>query len=481
MNVAEASASFVARLYSQPSLPRSYTQEIINSVQSFLHHMDAVEACYRTTSANVNPDIKAMFVVLRNAFSDHETEHRSMQYFKNLNFLIEPEEVSVGTIIGPKYKSEGTRMAVSNRKICIISLERIFRNFLELPGVYDTILEYRSNSKQSNTVTNYLQGSLWRSTEKIYENVVLPLIVYFDDLEINNPLGTHRGVHKLGAVYCSIGCIPERYSSRLENIFLVQLHNSTDYADLGNKQMFSRLIDQITKLQTDGITISVENVTHKVSFALLYIAGDNLGLNAIFGFTTSFNSHYSCRFCHVEKAAQKIQTMEDPKLLRTIESYEKDVQNQSRGVKERCVLNSIPNFHNVDNISIDPMHDIFEGVCRYELGKLLHTFIVKDKLFSLETLNSRLRFFDYGIKTSANIPPVISIDTMKKGHLIYSASEMACFVQNLGLIIGDLVPKENKTWKIYILLRKIISIILASTVTLENITALKSLMTKHHR
>ena len=239
MNVAEASASFVARLDSQPSLPRSYTQEIINSVQSFLHHVDAVEACYRTTSANVNPDITAMFVVLRNAFSDHETEHRSMQYFKNLNFLIEPEEVSVGTIIGPKYKSEGTRMAVSNRKIYIISLECIFRNFLELPRVYDTILEYRSNSKQSNTVTNYFQGGLWRSTEKIYENVVLPLIVYFDDLEINNPLGTHRGVHKLGAVYCSIGCIPERYSSRLENIFLVQLHNSTDYADSGNKHLSS--------------------------------------------------------------------------------------------------------------------------------------------------------------------------------------------------------------------------------------------------
>ena len=90
-NVAKASASFVARLYSQPSLPRLYTQESINSVQSFLHHVDAVEACYRATSANVNPDITAMFVVLRNAFSDHKTEHRSMQYFKILNFLIEPE------------------------------------------------------------------------------------------------------------------------------------------------------------------------------------------------------------------------------------------------------------------------------------------------------------------------------------------------------------------------------------------------------
>ena len=111
----------------------------------------------------------------------------------------------------------------------------------------------------------------------------------------------------------------------------------------------------------------------------------------------------------------------------------------------------------------------------------MHTSIVKDKLFSLETLNSRIRLFDYGIKTSANISPVISVDTIKKGHLIYSASEMACFVQNLGLIIGDLVPKENKTWKIYILLREIFSIILAPTVTLENITALKSLLTKHYR
>jgi len=29
----------------------------------------------------------------------------------------------------------------------------------------------------------------------------LPLILHYDELEINNPLGTHRGLHKLGVVY----------------------------------------------------------------------------------------------------------------------------------------------------------------------------------------------------------------------------------------------------------------------------------------
>jgi len=45
------------------------------------------------------------------------------------------------------------------------------------------------------------------------------LILYYDELEINNPLGTHRGLHKLGVVHCTIDGIDEQFASMLENIF----------------------------------------------------------------------------------------------------------------------------------------------------------------------------------------------------------------------------------------------------------------------
>ncbi|EFN60192.1 hypothetical protein EAG_00208, partial [Camponotus floridanus] len=57
------------------------------------------------------------------------------------------------------------------------------------------------------------------------------------------------------------------------------------------------LINEINKLQINGITINIGNSEKKINFALMNILGDNLGLHAIFGLNTSFNSNYSCRIC----------------------------------------------------------------------------------------------------------------------------------------------------------------------------------------
>lgn len=104
---------------------------------------------------------------------------------------------------------------------------------------------------------------------------------------------------------------------------------------------------------------------------------------------------------------------------------------------------------------------------------MLNRFINKDNLFPLETLNNRIYSFYYGNNHSTNISPLINLDTLKKRYIIYSA-EMACLWQYLGLKIGNLIPKRNKTWKLYIVLRKTMSIIMVQEVTDENINLLKS-------
>lgn len=92
-----------------------------------------------------------------------------------------------------------------------------------------------------------------------------------------------------------------------------------------------------------------------------------------------------------------------------------------------------------------------------------------------------MRFFDYGSNHSINVPSFINVDAINKKHIIYSASEMACFLQSLGIIIGDLIPKKNKTWQLYIILRKMLSIIMTQEVTDEKISLLEKLISKHHK
>ncbi|KYQ53376.1 hypothetical protein ALC60_07489 [Trachymyrmex zeteki] len=62
-------------------------------------------------------------------------------------------------------------------------------------------------------------------------------------------------VYKISGMYISLPCLPLEFRSKLDSIFLLQ-------------------------------------IVHSIAL----IIGDNLGLNSILGFTTSFNSNFFCRF-----------------------------------------------------------------------------------------------------------------------------------------------------------------------------------------
>jgi len=101
-------------------------------------------------------------------------------------------------------------------------------------------------------------------------------------------------------------------------------------------------------------------------------------------------------------------------LLRTIENYTTDVNDKNHGIVEKCAFHLTKNFHITMKLSVDVMHDLFEGVSRYDLGQLLNRLIYKDNLFSLETLNDRICCFDYGDDHSTNKSPLINIEALKK-------------------------------------------------------------------
>lgn len=95
---------------------------------------------------------------------------------------------------------------------------------------------------------------------RLRENkIIFPLFLYFDDLGINNPLGSHAGNQQLGAVYISLTYLPPELSSSLVHIFLVSLFKADDKKQYGNKKIFKDLISELNFLETVGIDIIVKN------------------------------------------------------------------------------------------------------------------------------------------------------------------------------------------------------------------------------
>jgi len=83
-------------------------------------------------------------------------------------------------------------------------------------------------------------------------------------------------------------------------------------------------------------------------------------------------------------------------------------------------------------------------IYHYDMDFIIQYFI-QNKYFSLSILNSRIKYFSYS-NFEKNKPPSITKNHLINGCIIFSASEMLCLVRHFNLIIGDLVPRNDKVF-----------------------------------
>lgn len=173
--------------------------------------------------------------------------------------------------------------------------------------------------------------------------------------------------------------------------------------------------------------------------------------------------------------------VEDESKLRNRTNYEEDVnkKTEKNGIEEECVFHQVIGFHVTDNVIVDFMHDLLEGVCTYAMRNLVHTFIFEKEYFTLQTLNVRMQSFNFGSIGTFNKPPVIKMKrVLNNATLRMSAAEMLNFVRFFGVIMGDKIPENDKHWEIYMTLRKILDILLSPQIIREDAKILKSLVEK---
>lgn len=252
------------------------------------------------------------------------------------------------------------------------------------------------------------------------------------------------------------------------------------------KRLFRPVINDLEYLATEGITSFLPNGQEvKIFFQLSSFIGDNLGLNTIGGFYQSFSfANYYCRICFVHRDICKYLVRELVGFLRTPENYKThcNLSNATEtGIKEKCILNEINNFEIVRDCSLDVSHDLFEGVVQYDLCFILKYFICTTKRFTLENFDKIIIEFNYGSADASNKPPPLSAAFHKKRTLRMSASETACLLKYLGLMIGGIEGVANdKVWQLYIILRKLTDIILSPSVVKETCTILSDLIAEHY-
>lgn len=95
--------------------------------------------------------------------------------------------------------------------------------------------------------------------------IVLSLLLYQDDFETNNPLGSQKGV-KIGSVYTVVSCLPVT------------------------------VVQEFQFLENEGILVNTSSGMMRVYFLLAGLIGGNLGIHTILGFLRNFSSNRNSNF-----------------------------------------------------------------------------------------------------------------------------------------------------------------------------------------
>ncbi|CAI6360173.1 unnamed protein product [Macrosiphum euphorbiae] len=478
---------FFSCLYANPIMPRNAVQIVVDGMETVFS--EGIAVCIKTyveqmiCEGQLPAECLNIFTnfikVVEGALLNFKTEHKRFQYFSEQGSYIPPKEKVIGQRLNNMMVRGLSVLKPSNCTEQVIPLRHVLQKFFSLENVLSETFDYMTTLKNnSGVITNFIQGSYWQTRIKHHEGrLVLPLFMFFDDYESGNVLGSHSGIHKLGAVYVSIPCLPPNRSTTLSNIFLALLFHSSDRVQFGNRVIFNSIIDEFNFLMKTGVYIDSLKFKGTIYFELGLILGDNLGLHAITGFVESFSSNFCCRICTMNKENIKTQCYEDKSLLRSTEQYFIDVERKdlsSTGIKEKCVWLDINDFNLFDQVGVDVMHDMFEGCCKYVMSFILVYYIKELKLFSLEVLNDRISCYDFG--PESNKPCTLSMEHINVGKVRQSASEMLILIRYFALLIGDFVPLGEPIWDLYLTMRKVIDIMLSTSLEESNCTLLETLI-----
>lgn len=420
----------------------------------------------------------SMMQQIENPFQNCSTDHQLYEWLRTNDYMQDFEEFTINIEIGQVHCRGEMRYDDVETTGVLLPISFQFRKIFEQnDALLKTLKEMDRISNNSELNSHFIQGSLWREKKKPFVEsgkIAIPFFLYIDDAEVNNPLGSH--CDPVSFIYYSFPVINNC------EIYVAALFKGKDYKEFGNEKCLISLVSEIQKIERYGIVIATSEGDKTIHFVLALVLGDNLVLNTVLGFVSSFSANFFCRFCKVIKTTTHTAHTANQNLLRDTNNYAADVSADdfsSTGIKENSILNSIDSFHVTSNFAVDVMHDIFEGVCHYDMCHIIMK-LIESQYFDLNKLNDRKKSFNYGEIEIGNISPAITKSNLDNFHLKMTAREMMSFVHLFPLMIGDYVPDDDEVWLFLLNLLEIIDILLFFEISRDLAERLRFLIKRHH-
>ncbi len=494
-----AAASFVSSLLCSSSVTQRTVQTVVEHTSALIADIlqDITKDVMNTLPTDVLNSNECAGLLNRlqqhaSPFESLNTQHKRTKFFREQYHMVEAQSIFLGNrydqCLDP---ATGTmRQIIKRDTFQYVPILPLIALLLSDGSIRQESMKVRTSV--DGVMRDFFDGSLFKSIPLFAEDEsALQLCLYFDECEVVNPLGSRRGIHKIGFIYMSLRNVHPMFNSRLSNIHVVAAFSSLDRSKYGFDKILAPIVRDIKQLER-GVDLKLHDgtIVHKRG-TLVQIVGDNLGLNQLCGFVESFSATHFCRMCTMHKADCADTYRDDSLELRSKDQYTQQLQDLLRGtltakdcgIKSSCSLYSLQYFHVIENVSVDIMHDLLEGVVPYELKLIFSSFIFEKKYFTLEFLNGCLASFDYGCSDRKNKPTAFTdaeLRDQQKTTLNQKACQILCLAVILPFVVGHKVPETDEMWRLYLLLRDIMDLVFADTCTVSDSIHLKYKIEDHH-
>lgn len=411
------------------------------------------DACIDDDKPPESVSIKKNHIVKKLKANQSLSKRRSC--IKSDHQYVAPKAVPIGL----KWKSQNeagndvVNYKLIQTKFQYVSIIQTIAAMFENPEFKKMYFEYNESLKHTcidGTYRDFCCGSNSKKIKAFDSKNTLQIQLGIDDFEPCNALKSRAGIHKMTGIYFQLRNIPEYCRSKLSNILLIAI---VKVADVTNKEVFGDvyecIINELRFLETTGISLSPDI---NLKGVLINISFDNLGGNFILGITESFNSNFCCRICECSKAERHIEVCENPEKMRGRKSYsgylkiiEKNNDfdlNDTKGIVRYCPFNELQYFHIFDNLSVDIMHDMNEGVIPHFLTKFFNSLISSTSL-KFDVLNAKVRDFNYGLLNKMYSPSNINL---KKHSLGQSARQIYNVMIHVPFIFSEYKSDIPDLW-----------------------------------
>lgn len=215
-------------------------------------------------------------------FDNFSTYHQN-KCFEELNYLTY-KEIIVGytdDVIGTGRKR---RFSKTPHHVYYLPISETVQALLTHSSFFSHINTDNNDQDFNGAFTSVYNGMVNRQNPLAAKSA-LQILLYYDEVELCNALGSKVSKHKLGFFYISFGNIETKFRSKLENIYLLAICNSNVLKKFGIDVILKPFFEELNQLQ-NGYDFKVGIGSHplvQIKGYLSVIIGDTLAVHQMLG------------------------------------------------------------------------------------------------------------------------------------------------------------------------------------------------------